>query len=128
MIPSFRVYVPRTKELIYVSGSYELRFTKDAWALIRNDVEFGPKVISTSEDGVLMRGTGLKDKNGFQIFEGDALERTDRNGGTLSRRFSVKWEQGIRSTGFNVSTSVAGSVCRTLSVVGNIHTTPELLK
>ena len=90
------------------------------------------------EDVVLMQSTGLKDKNGKEIFEGDVVKRY------RSPFFKAKWEYQIetvikekaslllgREFGKNFGTipfdsPFAESVL--LEVIGNIYENPELLE
>lgn len=90
------------------------------------------------EDVILMQSTGLKDKNGKEIFEGDVVKRY------RSPFFKAKWEYQIetvikekaslllgREFGKNFGTipfdsPFAKSVL--LEVIGNIYENPELLE
>ena len=79
------------------------------------------------EDGdvVLEQYTGLKDKNGQEIYEGDVIEDTPPWGGRYVS--VVTWEEcedgGDYYQGFQVPHH--GEHCE---VIGNIHDNPELLK
>ena len=82
-------------------------------------------------DSVLMQSTGLKDKNGVEIFEGDIVLFTIEDGfdyvyvkpGRIN--LSLQWGAGVRaSSGGNYPLRK----CREVRIIGNIYENPELLE
>ena len=63
---------------------------------------------------LLEQSTGLTDKNGKEIFEGDIVR------GGIYLAYEVKWE--YEECGWNIGESV-----RLFEICGNIHDNPELL-
>lgn len=82
----------------------------------------------------IMQYTGLKDKNGVEIYEGDILKGyrfiPNKDGSyTLGSNANkevyykhVKWSNTSLCVGFNISDS-----CNKNEVIGNIYENPELL-
>jgi len=67
----------------------------------------------------LMQYTGLKDKNGKEIYEGDIISRI---GCGLSK--VVEWRETKKYAGFNIGNEYKYGI----EVIGNIYSNPELLK
>jgi len=74
------------------------------------------------QDIILMQFTGLKDKDGKEIWEGDIL------GKGTAERYEVDFQDGA----FVIHTRFYGVKCLNefayLEVIGNIYENPELLK
>lgn len=93
----------------------------------------GYKTSDYLEDVKLMQFTGLTDKDGVEIYEGDIVKTTYRskdyrlkNGKRkiISEPIKVvKWVENAQFTGFNVSLRSTD----TWEVIGNIYENPDLL-
>lgn len=94
-----------------------------------------------TKDCVLMQCTGLKDKNGKLIYEGDILKYTSKPTNTqknnpeykpFAENYSVVWEDFY--TGYNLRSKEKvncfnlGIMTKDCEVIGNIYENPELLE
>lgn len=76
----------------------------------------------------VMQYTGLKDKNGREIYEGDLLGIQHKNDYEIA---AVLWGEGEWLAGIlalNANLFMEGKAACDLEVVGNIYENPELLK
>lgn len=114
MIPKFRAWDKETKE-IEVFQTYE-EISELFLALSADDGFYS-----------IMQSTGLKDKNGKEIFEGDIL--TSQNypvKGVVEFRTDLGlWVHYLK--GYNYF-EYLGNVAGSKEIIGNIYENPELLE
>lgn len=77
-----------------------------------------------NDDVELLQFTGLTDSSGKPIYEGDIVEVTSQYWGMLGNRYDVKFKQGA----FCVKYGLLSEISPSISVIGNVHTNPELLE
>lgn len=119
MIPRFRAWDKEFKEMVQVDA---LVFEEQ---IIKVTYKNGNVVKEDLKNYVLMQSTGLKDKNGKEIFEGDIVDSED---GILSGVVEFRPDLGmfvstlIKYNNFERLCNVADSV----HIIGDIYTNPEL--
>jgi uncharacterized phage protein (TIGR01671 family) len=89
--------------------------------------DLNKSILNEIEEGVVvMQFTGLKDKNGKEIYEGDILRECLSS---LTRNIEVKFINGafyVSKTGPYLEDALL-SKCSNVEVIGNIYENPELL-
>lgn len=134
MIPKFRVWLPDpdVEKMLRVKA---LVFEHDKTRCVCG---YAYDFYLEDEDATIMQSTGLLDKNGREIFEGDIVKRY-RN-----PLFKAEWEYQIETVvkreaclllgkklGKNFATMSFGSPFTKsdlLEVIGNVYENPELLE
>lgn len=121
MIPKFRAYDGGSLCRMY-SPEEVMVGDGDIWIIDEDDVA-GEWIVNN--DLVLMQSTGLTDKNGKEIFEGDILDSED---GFLAGVVELRRDLGmfvstlIKYNNFERLCSIANS----REIIGNIYSNPEL--
>ena len=121
MIPKFRAYDGGSLCRMY-SPEEVMVGNGDIWIIDEDDVA-GEWIVNN--DLVLMQPTGLTDKNGKEIFEGDILDSED---GFLAGVVELRRDSGmfvstlIKYNNFERLCSIANS----REIIGNIYSNPEL--
>lgn len=77
---------------------------------------------------LFLQYTGLKDKNGKEIYEGDILEGTANN--FRISNWKVYWNKDMGKWGIEsrIKIGLTFKISQKLKLVGNIYENPELLK
>lgn len=88
------------------------------------DVEEPTTLTVPNKDLEIMQFTGIKDRNGTPIFEGDVVEYESLDTVTaMKNRIVIEWDErrGEASIGFHIP-----AVRELLEVIGNVYENPEL--
>lgn len=124
MIPKFRAWDKNTEDMVDVKM---IDLEKDG--SIGCIVDYNGINLDVSEC-VLMQSTGVKDKNGVEIFEGDLVEHDDNINGTWEtfEACEIVYDLDYAQFCFKDDASNFLSYYRNLCIIGNIHENPELLE
>ena len=125
MIPKLRAWDKQDERMSYG----EVEYFDDSI-----NYRFDHFCTGADEDVEFMQSTGLKDKNGVEIYEGDVINyrnsfRNPMTGsGSLSinRDFKIIFKDGeFKAKGFDIRLK---NILNYSEVVGNIYENPELLR
>jgi uncharacterized phage protein (TIGR01671 family) len=128
----------KIEKVMYAPTDLFLCSDDKTWAIDKDD-RYGKSHRQNAESVALMQFTGLKDKNGKEIYEGDVVEY---DADFIGKPFHVdirRFEVGFTSGTFILVDPEEGGAARGgflginrhtcgLTVIGNIYENPELLK
>lgn len=124
----YRAYIKNdyNKELIgkiLEVSSIHLKTKKAIIGYSLSKSNYGNKSFSF-DDIELMQYTGLHDKNGKEIYEGDVVTNGDKN-----IKYIVEWyDTGLRARQYNNKSYIGLEYWKdVLEVIGNMYDNPELL-
>lgn len=133
MIPKFRAWNKATKEMHEADDIVSLNFEEKQICV--QTIFFGQLSYYDFDDIVSIQSTGLKDKNGKEIFEGDiitnGIEIADiKNHQTLGFYTVLDDREYFFASGMSVEDfeEYADEFSQTAKIIGNIYENPELLK
>lgn len=131
MMPKFRAWLPALKWMCGVSA---ILFDEESIDVYKADDAERVTEMNVHQDEVtLMQSTGLKDKNGKEIFEGDVVVMDGRRRQVVTFG-TQEVEEDFGSVriyrGFNLylGGGYPNAVMSTFEVVGNIYENPELVE
>lgn len=129
MIPKFRAWDKKTETIQEVES---ISFTEKKLVIDQKSVAwFNSDYIRNFDDIELMQYTGLKDKNGVEIFEGDIVlaDGVKKIVTFGEQEHEEDFGDLIYYIGFNVYTKMGYSsvIPVEYEVIGNIYENPELL-
>lgn len=115
----FRVWDKKNKKMLYYDKDVVPSLTLNG-VLVEHVIGVVNEIPDVFEHNVsneyeLMQYTGLKDKNGKEIYEGDILIWKEAMSGRKDRRYTVKWDY------LDLSSLKIGEEMELLEICGNIY-------
>lgn len=131
MIPKFRAWDIENDEMLFPDDTDKVSFVIEADGIGTYDMRYpGDEYAGWAYlDTILMQSTGLKDKNGVEIFEGDIVKII---GDVLGDDMSViRFTEGgfyLDYKNLDTEFELLYSIDLPIEIIGNIYENPELLE
>lgn len=123
MIPKFRIFDKQKKQMVE-STWWEFYFEDERLLTVTSDLDVSYYDDELGERWELIQSTGLRDKNGKEIFEGDVvIARWWNIHGDHERVTLVEWD--VNKLGWNLINK--SSTNMNYEIIGNIHEHSHLL-
>ena len=127
MIPKFRAWDRHNKKMF--TNEELIIWDDNVYANDRRKLSVDKLKGWSISDKFLMQSTGLKDKNGTEIFEGDALKNNDYPNQTFICKHSrLQASFQVESLNGLLTLSLWKDEERDWQVLGNIYENPELVE
>lgn len=119
----FRAWHIKSKKMVRIY-SFTFNNSEDLHSITYEDGRGG--TFNQTKDFILMQSTGLHDKNGKEIFEGDIYEYDGAHGeiAWVAPSFHKIWHVDGKKTGSHIDEIDL----KYMQIIGNIHESPELLE
>nr|DAN82678.1 MAG TPA: YopX protein [Caudoviricetes sp.]DAT30387.1 MAG TPA: YopX protein [Caudoviricetes sp.] len=128
MIPKFRAWHKELGRMMLIEIMYFFFFDNELEELELNDPVMNDHISVYPDEIVLMQSTGLKDKNGKEIFEGDVVKMAKDVYSEPTHYEVVRYRGGayrLESKQHGCELWLRHTNCE---IVGNIYENPELLE
>lgn len=133
MVPKFRAWDKDSKVMRpWKNLILEKDDGDDFWLI---GYEESKNIVSYDHDQILMQSTGLKDKNGVEIFEGDIVsvrnhpfQKTEKSGAgiEIDGDYAISWNEGDLT--WCAGNLLLARLKPYVTVAGSIYENPELLE
>lgn len=131
MVPKYRAWNKKTQSFIDYG---DLVLDLESGKVYAGDIGLMDSVIDVTDQIDLMQSTGLKDKNGVEIFEGDIVKvsnhpfqkKEDSAGIEIDGNYLINWSE--HSLTWLAGDLLLYQLKPYIEVIGNICTNPELLE
>lgn len=136
MVPKFRAWDKENDRMIYPSTEgvcFEL--DDDGINILDVSGDYPEDHTFPAIDSFLMQSTGLKDKNGVEIFEGDVVsvrnhpfQKTEKSGAgiEIDGDYAISWNEGDLT--WCAGNLLLARLKPYVTVAGNVWENPELLE
>lgn len=120
---NFRVWDKNNKKMVYPNGNGYFNLKNDT-VIDGNGELFDLVCQETVEDCILMQSTGLVDKKGKEVFDGDVIKYEDIIASVVYFKDKARF---VLEDNYNSIEDCDNEYMKTYKVIGNIYENEELL-